>query len=287
VKERSQGRVGEVLAGRYRIEALLERGGQGHVYRGVDLKAGDEVAIKILGEKMARSPEWRERMFREAQALTMLSGTAAVRVYHQVWTDDGALCLVLELLRGQDFEGHLLGLESGGLRLEPAELVRVLDPIVETLERAHAQGILHRDLKPANIFLLEGGGVRLLDFGLAKFLRWRGLTRDGFVAGSPSYIAPEGWAGRSELLDQRSDVYSLSAVIYRALSGEPPFSSPDTRELLRLVTQARRPSLYERRRDLDPRVDDWVRSALASDAAERFQSVTAMWRAFQASVARR
>jgi serine/threonine-protein kinase len=94
-------RIGQVLGGRYKVVAALERGGQGHVYVGLDQKAGDKVAIKVLSEHTARSAEMRERMFREAQAMTALAGTAAVRIYHQVWTDDGALALIMELLVGR------------------------------------------------------------------------------------------------------------------------------------------------------------------------------------------
>src|SRR5687768_11793557 len=97
-------RIGQVLGGRYKVIAALEKGGQGQVYVGHDLKAGDKVAIKILGGELARSSESRERMFREAQAMAALAGTAAVRVYHQVYTDDGALALIMELLIGSDLD---------------------------------------------------------------------------------------------------------------------------------------------------------------------------------------
>jgi serine/threonine protein kinase len=277
-------RIGQVLGGRYKVLAALDSGGQGQIYVGLDQKAGDRVAIKVLSERMADSAEWRERMFREAQALTALSGTAAVRVYHQVWTEDGALALIMELLEGRDFDAYLSEREAAGGRLGVPELVALMEPVVDTLERAHAVGILHRDLKPANIYVLNSGGVRLLDFGLAKFTRMRGLTLAGFVAGSPSYIAPEGWLGEPSLLDQRIDVYSLGAVIYRSLAGEPPFPARNAKEIWRLATTAPRPSLYQKRRELGPSIDDWVKQALAVDPAERFLRVRGLWNAFKAIV---
>jgi serine/threonine-protein kinase len=271
------------VGGRYQILSLIERGGQGAVYKGRDLRDNDEVAVKILNDTVAANPEWRERMFREARALATLSGTAAVRVLDQQWTMDGALCLVMELLRGKDLEATLIDMEKQGRRLSVHETLNMFGPVVETLESAHGHGILHRDLKPSNIFVLDaerGGGVRLLDFGFAKFTRMPSMTADGFVAGSPSYIAPESWLGKKDL-DHRIDVYALGAVIFRALAGQAPFGKQDLGTLLRLVTTAERPSLAAARPDLPPYVDDWVRLALAIDRDERFQRVTALWNALR------
>jgi serine/threonine-protein kinase len=221
------------------------------------------------------------------RALASLTGTAAVRVFDQQWTDDGALCLVMELLHGRDFEMYLRSLESAGQRLDLPLLFRLLGPIVDTLEIAHDQGILHRDLKPPNIFVQEPlgtGGVKLLDFGFAKFVRLKSVTAAGFVAGSPSYIAPESWRGDPDAVDRRIDVYGLAAVIFRALAGRPPFVSDDLRELLRLATSGPRPSLHAIRPDLPQEIDDWVHQALAIDPADRFFRVRALWNAFHEAV---
>lgn len=271
-------RTGEVIAGRYRLVEQLDRGGQGVVYRAVDQRDGDEVAIKILNEAKSNDENARERMMREAHALTLLTGTAAVRVVHQAWADDGAFCLITELLHGRDFEDHLLELANRNEQLSARALCELLEPVVATLEVAHANGILHRDLKPRNIFVLDKGTVRLLDFGFAKFTRMRALTQTGLIAGSPSYIAPEIWAGETDV-DQRIDVYSLGAVAFRALTGKPPFSGSHLKETLRLVTTAERPSLLAQRPDLAPGADEWVRHALAIDPRERFERVRAMWTA--------
>ncbi len=275
-------RSGELIGGRYRLVDLIDRGGQGMVYRAEDVRDHDTVAIKVLNDTIAAEPEWRERMFREAHALANLGGTAAVRVLDQLWTDDGALCLVMEFLRGQDLDDHLRRIEAGAGRMSVPAMIELMRPIVDTLEAAHAQGIVHRDIKPANIFVLDpahGGGVRLLDFGLAKFMRLRSFTNDGFIAGSPSYIAPEVWRG--EKPDHRVDVYALAAVMYRALAGEPPFTADGLEKMLRLATSAERPSLYARRPDLPPDVDDWVKQALATNRDQRFVRARGMLRAFE------
>jgi eukaryotic-like serine/threonine-protein kinase len=278
----SKDRTGQVIANRYRLVALIERGGQSEVYRAQDLIGHDEVAIKVLSQGLAADSLFRERMYREALAMANLAGTAAVRVLDQRWTEDGALCLVMELLAGTDLEQALTRLEAAGQRADPRWLLELFGPVVRTLEAAHAAGIVHRDLKPANVFVIDpsaGGGVRLLDFGFAKFVRMRGLTQPGQVAGSPSYIAPETWQGRTREIDHRVDVYSLGAVLFRALAGRPPFVAQDLPELLALVTGASRPSLRALRPDLPHLVDQWVVGALAIDPEKRFQTVTALFNA--------
>src|SRR4051812_8611751 len=237
LRDRSSELVGE----RYRLVEVLDRGGQGAVYRAVDLRMGDEVAVKVLVPPAKADPSWRERMLREVHALTVLAGTAAVRVFHQVWGDDGTLFLIMELLQGSNLETCLDAAKEHGQRLDFGDLRPIIEPVVNTLEIAHAAGILHRDLKPGNIFVLTDGSVRLLDFGFAKFLRMRTVTLAGHVAGSPSYIAPECWKETTESLDQRIDVYGLSAVVFRALAGRPPFVGEGVIQIMRQCCSAPRP----------------------------------------------
>ena len=277
-------RCGEIVGERYRLLEVIDRGGQAAVYRGLDLRMGDEVAVKVILPPKKPDASWRDRMLREVHALTVLSGTAAVRVYHQVWGEDGALFLIMELLRGANLEACLDAAQEQGKRLGLADLQPILDPVVSTLETAHAKGILHRDLKPGNIFVQTDGSVRLLDFGFAKFLRMRSVTLAGHIAGSPSYIAPECWKEATETLDQRIDVYGLSAVVFRALAGRPPFVGDSIVHIMRQCSTAERPSLHALRPDLPERVDDWVKAALAIEPDERFMTVRASWNAFKTAL---
>jgi len=277
-------RAGQLIGGRYEIVGLIEKGGQGSVYRARDLVGWREVAIKVLNDTVAHLPEWQERMRREAHALGRLANTAAVRVLEEQRTDDGAPCLVMELLEGLDLEHYLHLGESTGGRLPLEYLFTLLDPIIDTLEVAHELGITHRDVKPANIFVVDGtrgGGMRLLDFGFVKVHSLQPVTEFGFVAGSPSYIAPEAWAGDPQKLDPRIDIYSSAAVVFRALAGRPPFVAEDVREMLELATTAERPSLFALRPDLPPEIDDWVHQSLAIEPDDRFFKIRAMWNALK------
>jgi eukaryotic-like serine/threonine-protein kinase len=271
---------------RYDLLSVIGRGGHGVVYKALDRQTGTEVAIKFLHDTMAVDPQYNIRMLREAQAMAALAGTSAIRVHGLRTTRDGALYLIMELLEGADLEEHLYEIESRGERLSVMHLYELLDPIVDTLEAAHARGIVHRDLKPGNIFVLRKGGVRLLDFGLAKVMAASPLTNDGMVAGSPSYIAPEVWRGNPRALDHRIDVYSLAAIIFRALSGRIPFQGNTLLEKFHLATSGERPSLYALRPDLPPEVDGWVEMALAIDVNLRFWQVRGMWNALQGLVPR-
>ena len=122
----------------------------------------------------------------------------------------------------------------------------------------------------------------MLDFGLAKVLSASPLTMEGMIAGSPSYIAPEVWRGNPRILDHRIDVYSLGAIVFRALSGSVPFDAPDIIGKFRLATSGTRPSLCALRPDLPEDIDPWVVQALAIDPNMRFQRVHGMWVALKA-----
>ncbi|MEN9578047.1 MAG: hypothetical protein RJA70_1056 [Pseudomonadota bacterium] len=275
-------RLGNTVAKRYVIREVIGDGGQSIVYSAAELATGRELAIKILKPE-SRDPNSIERLRREYEAMSTLTGTAALKVYDCCETDDGALCIVMERLHGLDFDDYLTGLKRLDIKLTPADLVALLTPVVETVHAAHLRGIVHRDLKPGNIFVLSpatGGGVRVLDFGFAKFRDKRKLTAEGTIAGSPSYLAPEGWRGATELTPA-FDVYSFSAIVFQALTGRTPFDASNLMALLQAVTQGPRPSLLALRPDLPGDLDAWLELALAADPTQRFQNMPAAWNAFR------
>jgi serine/threonine-protein kinase len=276
-------RTGQVLGGRYEIIKVIGRGGQSTVYHAHDRVDGDEVAIKLV-HGAAGDPDATERIFREAQSMSQLLGTAAVRILHQVRTDEGALGLVMELLHGRDLDAHLEELERRSERPSCEWLERTFAPIVQTLTTAHERGLVHRDLKAENIFLVDparGGGVRLLDFGFVKLLRAPTITADEMVAGSPSYISPETFMRGASAADARADVYSLSVILYRALVGKLPFEGDTVVEIMMAVTSAPRPRIHAVRPDLSPDIDAWAEQALAVERDDRFSSVKGTWQALR------
>jgi serine/threonine protein kinase len=266
------------LDGRYLLGQELGRGGHGVVYRAHDRETGEEVAIKVLKQTVAEDPQYAERLRREAESLRALWGTSVVKFLNYGTDPYGSVYLVMELLVGETLDDHLYDLEEFGYLISPFRILVALDPIARALHTAHAKGIVHRDIKPGNIFLVDpflGGGVRLMDFGLAKLSGAEGLTQAGMIAGSPSYIAPELW--RDERPDHRIDVYSFAAVIFRALAGQPPFWAPNPAELLVMATTSPRPRLTDFRQDLPPEIDQWAKRALALHRDDRYPYVTSMW----------
>ena len=281
---------GDVVNSRYRLLDKLGAGAHGVVYRARDLETRDEVALKFLGEAKSLDPEFSQRIEREAMAMARLRGTSAVYVHGLNTAQDGSLYLVMEVLVGKDLEAYLKDAESVGGRLKAPKLLELLRPIVDTLEAAHRQGIVHRDLKPSNVFIVDaarGGGVRLLDFGLAKLLDASALTVDGMIAGTPSYIAPEAWKGIPGILDHRIDVYSLGILVFRALGGRTPTFQSSVLEVCNWAMTGARPSLHALRSSLPRAIDAWVEKALAIDPDDRFQSVRALWNALEGLLAAR
>lgn len=274
-------RVGQVLGGRYRIDAQLGEGGQSTVWRAHDLAGGRDVAVKVLRTD-ARDPEARERMLREAQAMAALSGTATVSVIDQAPTPEGALALVMELLQGSDYEQFLEQHEARGELVPIPTMLELFRPIVFALERAHSHGIIHRDLKPQNLFVTDDGrggyAPKLLDFGFAKFLKARAITAAGMIAGSPPYLAPEMWKGAPSF-DQRVDVYALAVIFFRTLTGKLPFEGKIVELMFAVTTTEPRPKPRALRPALPPLIDDWAQAALAIDPANRFHGVGAMYTA--------
>ena len=205
------------LGGRYRLDRLIGKGGMGEVYRGVDLRLGRPVAVKVLPRAADSDEEGVARFIREARLAATLQHPG-ITVVHDIDVDDNVLFLVMELLSGEDL-GQLLERNPHGLSLDRA--LQFAIQICTALGAAHAQGIVHRDLKPSNLMVIDDDWVKILDFGLAKYVSSAtGLTGSG-VLGTPVYMAPEQFLGRD--VDQRTDLYLFGGVLNELLCGQPPF----------------------------------------------------------------
>ena len=259
--------IGRTLNGRYELLARLGAGGAGVVYQGRQRQLDRLVAIKVLPQNVAVSPEWRRRFEREARVLAALGHPNVVTVT-DFGIDGDVPYLVTELLQGATL-AHLI--DEGPLSTE-----RALDIVRQTLRGlafAHRQGIAHRDLKPANIFLQanpDGADhVRLLDFGMSTFLE------DATSPTLPSYLAPEQiTAGR---VDTRADIYAAGAILFELLAGRPPFAADTPEGVMEAHVYEPVPSLAEARPDLSIArfVQPVIERAMAKRPAQRYPQ--AMW----------
>lgn len=277
-----------LIAGRYRIVEALDRGGQAEIFRAEDMTGGLDVAVKVLRKSFASDPHFQERMAREAQILESLKAPATLRTFGFYWTTDRRPCLVMELLHGRSLGDHLERLQLHGRRLTLESVLACMGPVADSLAEAHGVGVIHRDLKPDNIFVLEGEQwsvpAKLLDFGFAKFLKLNSITAQGTIAGSPKYIAPEGWRGEGALT-AAFDMYSYGAVVFRCFAGHPPYFEDDLLSLLKLVTQAPIPKITALRPDLPLTLDAWMERSLAKDPTHRFESISAQFDALKRALA--
>src|SRR6185437_10342671 len=258
---------GSLLAERYRIVALLGRGGMGEVYRADDLTLGQPVALKFLPEEAAENPGLLERFRGEVRISRKVSHPNVCRVY-DVGEVDGQTFFTMEYVDGEDLASLLRRIG----RLPHDQAIDIARQLCVGLAAAHAKGVLHRDLKPANIMLDGRGQAVITDFGLAA------LTDQAQGAelrsGTPAYMAPEQLAGKE--VTERSDIYSLGLVLYEIFTGKRAFSAESLGELLQSRTSATvsRPSSFVK--DIDPLVERVILRCLEGDPANRPASALAV-----------
>jgi hypothetical protein len=212
-----------LLGGRYRIEALIGRGGMSDVYRGTDVTLERQVAIKILTD---RSEDLRKRFLREAQSMARLNHQNIVGVYDAAQTD-GVSYIVMELVQGRTLAG-----------IAPAEMtvhtaLRYILELLEALAFAHENNVVHRDVKPANIMVLQSGAIKVMDFGLSRRTsEMSSVTNAGEIVGTIAYLSPERFLGK--IADARSDLYSVGVVMYEVFTGTVPFKN-DSDDLVAVI----------------------------------------------------
>ena len=267
--------------GPYEIVAPAGAGGMGEVYRARDTRLDRTVAVKVLPEHLSSSPELRQRFEREAKTISLLSHPHICALF-DVGSQDGIEYLVMEYLEGETLSERLV---RGPLPAE--QTLRYAIEMADALDRAHRQGVVHRDLKPGNVMLTKPG-VKLLDFGLAKLAAPPGstgvaglsmlpttpggsnLTAKGTILGTFQYMAPEQLEGKEA--DARTDIFALGAVLYEMATGNKAFAGSSQASLISAIMASDPPSISSSQPATPPALDRLVRTCLAKDPEERWQS---------------
>ncbi|HST50945.1 MAG TPA: serine/threonine-protein kinase [Pyrinomonadaceae bacterium] len=274
----------QIIAGRFRVECEIGRGGMGTVYRASHLGLERPVAIKILKQEFAAHPEVAERFMREARTMARLKHTRAAMIFDAGHLADGRPFIVMEYVEGSTL-AETLAREG---TFAPERAVRVAAEICDVLAEAHALGIVHRDLKPSNIILNERG-VCVLDFGIAKVLqdstevtRTHATTESGLVIGTPRYMSPEQCLGHR--VGPASDLYSVGVLLYEMLAGRPPFTDQLSSAVLVKQATTQPPPLLALRPDLPRALALAVHSLLAKNPAHRPASASEARRILERNV---
>lgn len=269
--------------GPYRVEHTIGSGATGVVYRAIPDDGSAPVALKVLHEKLGTISALEKRFAREARVLKKLSHPNIVDIL-DFGTSEGRTYIAIELLEGRTLEEEL-----GDDPIDPLRALTIYQPILEALAEAHEHDVVHRDLKPANVFMLDGGEVKLLDFGLAKMLSVDAeetedgtLTRKGRIVGTPAYMAPEQITG--VFIDVRADIYALGVMLYELLADRRPFHYERRSELLRAHLLEPVPIITKVREGLevDAALMEILHRSLAKDAAKRYPNAKAMLEAVRA-----
>ncbi len=267
--------IGKMVGGRYRVLQQIGEGGMGQVYLAEHVRMKRKSAIKIMRPAFVHEPEALQRFTREAENASKISHPNVASIFDFGETDEGLVYLAMEFIEGESLSGLL----KREIAMHPVVAADIIAQAADALNAAHELGILHRDIKPDNIMVSKRQDgtfvVKLVDFGIARTME-RGtqqVTRTGFAVGTPEYMSPEQLSG--DVLDPRSDQYSLALVAFIALTGHDAFPNSSSKESLiaRLTSRPRR--LDEVRDDLE-----WPTSlqgvfdkALAPDPSDRFPSV--------------
>ena len=276
------GRFTDQTLGSFRLGAVLGRGGMGEVYEATHLESGAPAAVKMLLPEVLGRPDYVRRFLREVRIAASLDSPHVVRVL-EVGDESAPLpYLAMERLRGEDL-AQILRREA---RLEPNAIVDMIRQVGRGLRAAGDAGIVHRDLKPQNVFLAEGDPQtwKILDFGISKLAQGEAALTLGETIGTPQYMAPE--QARGAEVDTRTDLYALGTIVYRALTGHPPFSGDDMGEVIMQVLNQmplRPSSLVRLHRD----VDLVMALALAKLPADRFTNPDELADAFEAALSGR
>ena len=257
---------GVVVGDHYRLECILGEGGMGTVWQAIDTTTGEARALKFLRRDRIGDARNETRLLREARALSSIAHDNVARVVEVSKLDDGTPFLVMERLEGETLKQRLARVE----KMAPADAIQIAGHIAAAVSAAHESGIVHRDLKPDNVFLVGGGHVKVLDFGIAKDLRAAGdsLTTTGSMLGTLHYMAPEQVFGDDDV-DDRADIWALGVLLYECVSGKKPTDGSGSGQVLKAIMTRSFPRLDIVAPECPHEVADLVESMLSRDRHQR------------------
>jgi serine/threonine-protein kinase len=257
--------IGQVINHRYHITALLGEGAMGEVYLATDQHTGQQVAVKVLAQRLTTRPEIIERFRREAETLRQLDHPNIVK-FLDSFDHEGQYMIVMEYLAGGSLHDLLT---NGPLPIDRARSIAL--ELSDALIRSHHLNIIHRDIKPENILLGKDGKPKLADFGVARLSEGTRMTRTGTKVGTPYYMAPEAWKG--ETIDAQADIWSLGVVLFEMLSGTVPFNGDSEFTVMNKVCTTAPPDLKKLRTDVTPGLVRIIEHMLTREKNQRYQTM--------------
>jgi len=263
-KSREEITTGTIFAGRYQVIEELGKGGMGKVYKVLDTKIKEKIALKLIRAEVASNKECIERFSNELKLARKIGHRNVCRMF-DLGEDKGTYFITMEYVPGQ----NLKGLIRQSKQLAIGTAITIAKQICQGLAEAHRLGIIHRDLKPSNIFIDNEGNVRIMDFGIACSLQAKRITGDGIMIGTPEYMSPEQVEGKD--VDPKSDIYSLGIILYEMVTGRVPFEgdTPFTIGMKHKGETARNPKEFNAQIPDD--FSRMIMKCLEKDRAKRYQ----------------
>jgi serine/threonine-protein kinase len=263
--------VGQVFDERFEITDIISRSGMSSVYKASDLKTGRQVALKVPLLKLESDPAFFSRFEREEEIGRALDHPGILKIVPVDPNQRSRPYLVMEYLEGQTLDEVMQHTKP----MPEADALRIVSRLCDALDYLHTHGVVHRDLKPQNIMLCNDGSLRIMDFGIAKAATSKRITFGGFspTLGTPDYMAPEQVKGQRG--DERTDIYSLGAILYEMVTGRLPFEGQNAYMVMnaRLAGDPAAPRTHNPK--IRPEVEEIILHAMARDPGDRYQSAAA------------
>ncbi|RKZ25060.1 hypothetical protein DRQ20_05870 [bacterium] len=261
--------LSDTTRNRYLPVRKIGEGGMGIVYEAKDTVLGRRVALKVMKDEISLRRRERERFLREARIAAQLRHPNIIMIHDVIEDGSGRICLVFEYLDGEDLESIIQ--REGAIK--PDRAVYYVEGILDALSYAHGRGVIHRDMKSSNVMVLRDGGIKVLDFGIARVETDTLYTISGVTSGTPAYMAPEQHEGKE--VDARTDIYGVGVIFYEMLTGDLPFRGPD------LFIQKQRMG-FKKPTELNSSLPSWVDEivtwCLQPDPSNRPQSAEELMR---------